>query len=182
MIFRALFAVRLSNLCMWNEVKFSLCSTNYAIRHEGLRYSECIDQINLGLTTIYSWVDNFSTSPFYSKYLLDNRLGQIVEPTGTPTPTPRTSNQYLVAILIAVNQVMPVTLLIRMWAFKPNILFLQEFLINAWWEGRNKILLVPKTQIWSNICCPVVLVYTSCSGLVVRNVNSRGVSERAIEI
>jgi hypothetical protein len=42
-------------------------------------------------------------------------------------------------------------------------------------EGRNKILLVPKTQISSYSCCPVFLVCTSFSNLVVWKANSSGV-------
>jgi hypothetical protein len=80
------------------KVKLPLCLTNYALRHEGVWGSGCIDQRVLYLGPSWRWVVSFTPRPLYPRgksplYPLDRRLGgphgevKILAPTGTRTPT-----------------------------------------------------------------------------------------------
>jgi hypothetical protein len=89
------------------KVKLSLCLTNEALQHEGVRGSGYIDLRFLDPGIIWMWVVSFTPRPFYStkKYprphhTMDRRLDgprnqstrqeeeKIIYPTGTRTPTP----------------------------------------------------------------------------------------------
>jgi hypothetical protein len=61
-------------------VKVSLCLTNYALRHEGVWGSGCIDPHFLDLGTSWRWVVSFTPLPLYPRekslrYSFDRRLG-----------------------------------------------------------------------------------------------------------
>jgi hypothetical protein len=85
------------------KVKLSLCLTNWALHHEGVWWSRCIDPHFLDLGTSWRWVVIFTPRPLYAQgkslwYPLDRRLGRpqgrsersgekkILDPTGTRTP------------------------------------------------------------------------------------------------
>jgi hypothetical protein len=91
------------------KVKLSLCLTTYALRHEGVCGSGCIDPNCLDLGTSWRWVVSFTPLPLYlrwksPRYPLDRRLGgpqsrsgrsvneKILYSSGTRTPTPRSSS------------------------------------------------------------------------------------------
>jgi hypothetical protein len=62
------------------ELKLSLCLTNYALRHEGVWGSGCIDPRILYIGTSWRLVLNFTPRPLYPRgksprYPLDRRLG-----------------------------------------------------------------------------------------------------------
>jgi hypothetical protein len=93
----------------WSKVKLSLCLTNYALRHEGVWGSGCIDTYFLDLGTSWRWAVSFTPRPLYPRrkslrYQLDRRLGgpqrwsgrrgedKILDPRGTRTPNPRSSS------------------------------------------------------------------------------------------
>jgi hypothetical protein len=96
--------------CKWwtVKVKLSLCLTNWALRHEGVWGSGCIDPHFLDLGTSWRWVVSFTPRPLYPcgepRYLLDWRLGRpqsrsgrhgkekILDPTSTRTTTPPSSS------------------------------------------------------------------------------------------
>jgi hypothetical protein len=77
---------------------------NYALRHEGVWGSGCIDPHFLDLGTSWRGVVSFSPRSLNPRYPLDSRLGgpqnrsgrreegKILDHTGTRTPTPRSSN------------------------------------------------------------------------------------------
>jgi hypothetical protein len=93
-------------------VKLSLCAINYALNHEGVRRSGCIDPHFLALGSSWRWVVSFTLRVLYPwgkspRYPLDRRLGgpqslsergENFYPTGTRTPTPRSSNPQTVAV------------------------------------------------------------------------------------
>jgi hypothetical protein len=78
----------------------SLCLTNYALRHEDVWGSGCIDPHFLDLGTSWRWVVSFTALPLYPRYPFYRRLDgpqsrsgrygevKIFYPTGTRTPTP----------------------------------------------------------------------------------------------
>jgi hypothetical protein len=87
------------------KVKLSLCLTNYALRHEDVWGSGCIDPRFLELGTSWSWVVSFTPRPLYHRgkrprYALDRRLDEtqsqsrrlekvkILAATGTRIRTP----------------------------------------------------------------------------------------------
>jgi hypothetical protein len=70
----------------------SLCLTNYALRHECVWGSRCIDPRFLDLGTSWRRVVSFTARPLYP--LEKSPL----YPTGTRTPTSRSSSTWLVAI------------------------------------------------------------------------------------
>jgi hypothetical protein len=89
--------------------KLSLCLTNWALRHEGVWGSGCTDPHFFDLGTSWRWVVSFTPRQFYPRgknprYPLDRRMGgpqcrsgrrgeaKILDPTGTRTPTPRSSS------------------------------------------------------------------------------------------
>jgi hypothetical protein len=91
------------------KVKLSLCLTNWALRHEGVWGSGCIDPHFLDLGASWRWVVSFTPRPLYPRrksprYPLDRRLGgpqsrsgrrgadKILDLTGTRTPTPWSSS------------------------------------------------------------------------------------------
>jgi hypothetical protein len=94
--------------CCWKDkvnVNLSLCLTSWALRHEGVLGSGCIDPCFPDLGTIWKWVVSFTPLPPYSRgksprYALNRRLGwpqrrsrrygqvKILDPTGTRTPIP----------------------------------------------------------------------------------------------
>jgi hypothetical protein len=62
------------------NVKLSLSLTNWALRHEGVWGSWCIDPLFLDLDTSWRWLVSFTPLPLYSRgkslrYPLDRRLG-----------------------------------------------------------------------------------------------------------
>jgi hypothetical protein len=62
------------------KINLSLCLTNYALRHEDVWGSGCIDPCFLDLGTSWRWVVSFTPWPLYSRgksprYPLDRRLG-----------------------------------------------------------------------------------------------------------
>jgi hypothetical protein len=67
-------------LCMPIKVQLSLCLTNWALRHEGVWGSECMDPYFLYLGISWRWVVGFTPQPLYPRgkyprYPLDRRLG-----------------------------------------------------------------------------------------------------------
>jgi hypothetical protein len=91
------------------KVKLSLCVSNYALPHECVWGSECIDPYFLHLGTSWRWVVSFTPRPLNprgksSRYPLDRKLGgpqsqsgrrgeeKILDPTGSRTPTSRSSS------------------------------------------------------------------------------------------
>jgi hypothetical protein len=90
--------------------RFSLCLTNYALRHEDVWGSGCMDPHILDLGTSCRWAVSFTSRPLYPwgespRYPLDrwwlggphNQPGRHGEekniaPTGSRTPTPRPSS------------------------------------------------------------------------------------------
>jgi hypothetical protein len=63
------------------KVKLSLCSTNYALYHEGVWGSGCVYPHFLDFGTSWRWVVSFTSRPLYppvksSRYPLDRRLGE----------------------------------------------------------------------------------------------------------
>jgi hypothetical protein len=91
------------------KVKSSLCLTNYALRHEDVWGSGCIDQRLFDLGTSWRWVVSFTSRLLYPRvrspsYRLDRKLGgpqrrserhrevKILTTTGTRTPTPWSSS------------------------------------------------------------------------------------------
>jgi hypothetical protein len=90
--------------------------------------SGCIDSHFLDLGTSWRWVVNFTPRPLYPQgkspqYPLDRRLGgpqnrsgrfgevKILTPTGTRTPTPRSSSPQLVAIPTTLSRL----ILLKLW-------------------------------------------------------------------
>jgi hypothetical protein len=62
------------------KVKLSLCLTNWALYHEGIWGSGCIDPHIIDLGTSWRWVVSFMPLPIYPRgkspwYPLDTRLG-----------------------------------------------------------------------------------------------------------
>jgi hypothetical protein len=62
------------------KIKLSLCSTNYALYHEGVRASGCIASRFLDLGTSLRWVPSFTPRPLYlrgkrPRYPLHRRVG-----------------------------------------------------------------------------------------------------------
>jgi hypothetical protein len=98
-----------TNATWFNKVKFFLCLTNWALRHEGVWGSGCIDSHFLDLGSSWRWVVSFSPLPLYPRYPLYSRLGGPQSrsglrgeeknswPTGTRTPTPRSYSPHPVA-------------------------------------------------------------------------------------
>jgi hypothetical protein len=101
--------------CSKRKVKMSLCLTNYALRHEGVWGSGCIDPHFLNLGTSWRSVVSFTPLPLCPcgkcpRYPLDRRLGgpqsrsgrrgedKILEPSGAQTPTPLSSSPLPVAV------------------------------------------------------------------------------------
>jgi hypothetical protein len=95
------------NVCLCDDkVKLSRCLTNQALCHEGVWGSGCIDPHFLDLGSCWRWVVTFTylLSPRgkSSRYPFDRRLNgtqnpcglpwEILGPTGTRTPTLRSSN------------------------------------------------------------------------------------------
>jgi hypothetical protein len=99
-----------SVLCLpdYHTSFYAICSSFLALRHEGVWGSGCIDPYFLDLRISWRWVVSFTTWPLYSRgknprYSLDRRLGgpqsqsgrrgeeKILDPTGTRTPTFRSS-------------------------------------------------------------------------------------------
>jgi hypothetical protein len=91
------------------KAKLSMCLTNYALRHEGVWGSGCIDPHFLDLGTSWRWVVSFTPRPLYPRgksprYPLYRRFGgpqnrsgqhgeeEILTPTATRTPTLRSSS------------------------------------------------------------------------------------------
>jgi hypothetical protein len=91
------------------KVKLFLCWTNWALHHEGVWRSGCIDPHFLDLGTSWRWVVSFTPRPLYPRgksprYQLDRRLGEpqshsgrseeekILDPTRTRSLTPRSSS------------------------------------------------------------------------------------------
>jgi hypothetical protein len=91
------------------KVKLSLCLTNEALRREGVCECVYIGPYFLDLGTSWKWLVSFTPRPLYTRgksprYPLDRRLGEpqnrsgrrreekIFDPTGTRTPTPRSSS------------------------------------------------------------------------------------------
>jgi hypothetical protein len=89
--------------------KMSLCLTNYALCHEGVWGSGRIDPFFHDLGNSCMWVVSFMSRPLFPRgkkpqYPLDTRFGgpqsrsgqrgeeTILDPTGTRTPTPQSSN------------------------------------------------------------------------------------------
>jgi hypothetical protein len=71
----------LTHFCLISlvKVKLSLCLTNYALRHEDVLWSGCIDPRILDLGTSWRWVVNFTHRSLYPgervpRYSLDRRL------------------------------------------------------------------------------------------------------------
>jgi hypothetical protein len=99
--------------------------------------SGCIDPHFPDLGTSWRWVVSFTPRPFYHqgkpRYLLDRRLGwpqsrsgrrgaeKIRDPTGTRTPTPRSSSPYPVAIATALSTVLHIFLLLPCVLHTPPI-------------------------------------------------------------
>jgi hypothetical protein len=103
------------------KVKFYLWLTNYALRHEDVWGSEFKDTYFLDLGTSWRWVVSFTPRTLYTpgkslRYPLDRRFGgpqsrsvrfgeeKILTPTGTRTPTSRSSSPPPVAIPTALSQ------------------------------------------------------------------------------
>jgi hypothetical protein len=96
----------------------SLCLTNYALRHEDIRGSECTDPRILNFGTVWRWVVSFTPRSLYTRgtsppYPLDRRLvgtqnlpgkGENPAHTRTRTPTPRSSSLLPVAIQTALTR------------------------------------------------------------------------------
>jgi hypothetical protein len=83
------------------KVKLSLCLTNWALRHEDLRGTGCIDPRFLDVGTSCRWVVSLTPRTLYPRYPLERRLDgpqsrsgrrveeKILDTTGSRTPTPR---------------------------------------------------------------------------------------------
>jgi hypothetical protein len=98
----------LSHVCN-KMVKLYQCLNNWTLRHEGIGGSGCIDPHFLDLSTSWSWMVSFTPRPLYPReknprHQLDRMLGEpqsqsgrhteekVLDPTGTRTPTPRSSS------------------------------------------------------------------------------------------
>jgi hypothetical protein len=120
----------------------SLWLPNWALLHEGVWGSGCIDPHFLDLGTSWRWVFSFTARPLYhrrksSSYPLDRRLGgpqgqsgrqrevKILAPTGSQTPTPWSSSPYPVAVPTALTR-----LSIMGYYFKQSHCRLTQFSIN----------------------------------------------------
>jgi hypothetical protein len=97
------------------KVNVSLCLVNYALRHEDVWRSGCIDPCFIGLGTNWRWVVRLTPRPPYPRrkspqYPLDRSLGgevTILDLTGTRTWNPRRSSPYRIAIQICRGYIFP---------------------------------------------------------------------------